>query len=107
MPRGQTAEVGTENVNSLGYTQVKTEDRGWVGKHVIILEKKLGRRLLSGERAVFSDGNKTNLHPDNIVLSGTKTQRSIRARIAKLQAEIEDRQALIKDLESELEAQTS
>jgi hypothetical protein len=103
MPRGRTSEVGSETRNALGYTQVKTEDRGWVGKHILMLEEKLGRRLRPGERAIFFDGNKENLDSDNIVLAEPRTARSIKARIAKLQAEIEDRQAVIKDLEEELE----
>lgn len=104
MPRGRAAEVGTETVNANGYTQVKTEDRGWVGKHTLILEEKLGRKLRPGERAYFRDGDKSNLHPDNIVHSETRSKKSIKARIAKLQAEIEDRQALISDLTRELES---
>lgn len=102
MPRGRAAEVGTETTNVNGYVQVKTEDRGWIGKHTLVLEEKLGRRLRPGERAFFQDGDKSNLHPDNIVLSETRSFKSIKARIAKLQAEIEDRQALINDLELEL-----
>jgi len=102
MPRGKPAQVGDETVNALGYTQVKTEDRNWVGKHILILEEKLGRRLKANERAVFVDGNKQNLKPDNIELVVTG-QGSIYARIAKLEAEIEDRQALIKDLRAQLE----
>lgn len=107
MPRGRTSKVGDENVNALGYRQIKTADRGWIGKHIVILEKQLGRKLRAGERAIFVDGDKTNLHPDNIVLAGTKTQRSIQARIAKLRAEIEDRQAIITELELELEQTSS
>ena len=101
MPRGRTSPVGTETVNANGYTQVKT-DTGWTGKHTLVLEEKLGRKLRSGERAIFVDGDKSNLSPDNIELATTST-KSVQSRIAKLQAEIEDRQALIKDLEEELE----
>lgn len=100
MPRGRTSPVGTETVNANGYTQVKTET-GWTGKHTLVLEEKLGRKLRPGERAIFKDGNKENLEPDNIELSASAT-KSIQSRIAKLRAEIEDRQALIKDLEEEL-----
>lgn len=102
MPRGRAAEVGTETVNALGYTQVKTEDRGWIGKHILILEEKLGRRLRPGERAIFNDCDKSNLNPDNILLAESKQYRSIQAKIARLESEIEDRQALKKDLELEL-----
>jgi hypothetical protein len=101
MPRGVRSPIGTETVNANGYCQVKTE-RGWVGKHTLILEKKLGRQLLPGERAVFKDGNKQNLDPANIELAEAMSTRSVKARIVKLQQEVEDRLALIKELEKEL-----
>lgn len=105
MPKGITSPVGTVTVNANGYSQTKTET-GWKGTHTLILEEKLGRRLRPGESARFKDNNRTNLDPENIYLSTSSAYRSIKAKIAKLQAEIEDRQALIKDLELELE-QTS
>jgi len=101
MPRGKPSPIGTETINANGYTQVKTEN-GWVGKHVLILEKKLGRKLLPGERAVFEDGSHRNLHPDNIVLAESHKKKSIQARIAKYRKEIEDRQEWIIELEKEL-----
>lgn len=104
MPRGRPAAVGTETVNANGYCQVKTVDRGWVGKHTLVLEAKLGRVLLANERAVFKDGNKSNLDPSNIELSVTGNG-SIQARIVKLRAEIADREALIQDLEQQLGTQ--
>jgi hypothetical protein len=101
MPRGQRAEVGTETTNANGYTQVKTEE-GWIGKHTLILEEKLGRKLVPGERAIFKDGNRANLDVDNVVLSEAQNTKSIESRIAKLRAEIDDRVALINDLTDEL-----
>ena len=80
---------------------------GWVGKHTLILQEKLGRKLVPGERAIFKDGNKANLDPSNIVLSEAMGTRSLQARIAKLEAEIADRQALVSDLKKELESRTS
>lgn len=106
MPRGVRAEVGTETTNANGYLQVKTE-KGWVGKHTLILEEKLGRKLLPGEKARFADNDRTNLSPENIVLVEIQDRASIAAKIAKLQAEIQDRQALVKELEEELERRTS
>jgi hypothetical protein len=100
MPRGRPSKVGDVTVNANGYSQTKTET-GWVGTHQLVLEEKLGRKLLPGERAIFIDGDRTNLHPDNIDLNKSSVSQSIKAKIAKLQSEIEDRQALIKDLEKE------
>jgi GTP-dependent phosphoenolpyruvate carboxykinase len=102
MPRGRVAPPGTETWNALGYCQVKTTDRGWVGKHILILEETLGRQLVFGERAIFKDGDKRNLDPNNIELAASDKKKSLQARIAKLKSEIEDRQALLKDLEDEL-----
>lgn len=102
MGRGKRANVGDETVNANGYTQVKTEDRGWIGKHTLLLEEKLGRKLLPDERAIFKDSNRRNLSPSNIVLSGGEN-KSVRARIAKLRAEVEDRLALIAELEKQID----
>lgn len=103
MPRGEKSPVGTVIVNVNGYSQTKTEE-GWKGTHIIILEEKLGRKLRSGERAKFVDGDKSNLSPDNIVLADPANARSITAKIAKLQAEVDDRVARIKDLKAQLAA---
>lgn len=102
MPRGKPSPVGTVTVNVNGYSQTKTEDRGWVGTHTLVLEARLGRLLRGDERAIFKDGNKRNLTPENIELSKNSSMKSIKARIAKLQAEVDDRLAMIKDLESSL-----
>lgn len=101
MPRGKESPIGTEMVNQLGYTQVKTE-RGWVGKHTLVLEKKLGRQLVSGERATFKDKDKTNFKPDNIQLATSGNAKTIEARIARYEAEIKDREEWIADLKSQL-----
>jgi len=101
MPRGRSSPVGAVTVNANGYSQTKTEN-GWIGTHQLILEEKIGRKLLPGERAIFIDGDRKNLDPSNIDLNKGSVTQSIKARIAKLQAEIEDRQATIKELESEL-----
>jgi hypothetical protein len=106
MPRGVLSKVGDETVNANGYTQVKTEE-GWRGKHTVILETKLGRKLKPGESARFADGDKSNLNPDNIILVEHRNARSINARIAKLEAEIADRQAVLVELRAQLEQTTS
>ena len=106
MPRGRASAPGTETVNANGYTQVKTDDRGWVGKHTLVLEEKLGRKLNPGERAVFSDNDRTNFDPENIELSASSLT-TLKARIAKLEAEIEDRQSYLEVLRTQLKVQTS
>ena len=106
MPRGVSSPVGTETTNANGYTQVKTVD-GWIGKHTLILEERLGRKLKPGESARFKDGDRSNLSDENIVLAEHTSTKSIKAKIAKFQAEIEDRLAAIEVLKQELEKQTA
>lgn len=96
--------MGDVTINANGYSQTKTEDRGWIGTHTLILEEKLGRKLLSGEKARFIDGDRTNLSQENVELVELSSYKSIEAKIAKLQAEVDDRLAMIKDLKSELSA---
>ncbi len=106
MPRGQQSPVGTVTVNANGYSQTKTE-AGWVGTHTLVLEKKLGRKLAPGERAVFKDGDRGNLDPSNIELKQSTNAKSLRAKIAKWTAEIEDRQEWIALAKAQLESPTA
>jgi len=103
MPRGKISPPGSITINANGYSQTKIENGKWIGTHVLILEEKLGRKLRAGERALFKDGDKTNLDPDNIILGESYSKSSVLARIARLRAEVDDRLAVIKDLESQLE----
>jgi GTP-dependent phosphoenolpyruvate carboxykinase len=102
MPRGVASPPGTITVNANGYSQTKTEDRGWVATHTLILERKLGRRLISGERAVFVDGDRANLKPSNIELAQSSNAKTLQSRINRWKAEINDRQEWIKLAEEEL-----
>lgn len=91
MPRGQASPVGTIMENKNGYKQIKTENDGWIGLHVHIMQEHLGRKLGWGERVRFKDGNKSNCDLSNleIALTQTGTQEKkiagLRARIADLQ----------------------
>jgi len=44
--------------------------------HTHILEERLGRRLKKGEKAVFLDGDRNNLKPENIALRKTFEHRT-------------------------------
>lgn len=44
----------------------KADKQGYVFKHVLVAEKKLGRHLLPEERVCFINGDKTNLKQSNI-----------------------------------------
>ena len=85
MPRGTASKVGDTNVSDNGYhyTRVLT---GWKLTHHIIAEKALGRPINADETVRFADGDRTNLAPDNIVVTQRKT--SLRGRIAALNAKI-------------------
>jgi hypothetical protein len=86
----QRREVGEEFVNANGYTQVKTADRGWVAKHILLAEQRLGRPVDPKKEMVkFDDGDRRNLHPDNIkVVPRGKT--TLRKRLALLEAKRDD-----------------
>lgn len=91
MPRGTKAKVGSKMTSANGYHYVRTET-GWRLAHHLIAERALGRPLASNERAVFRDGNRNNLAPDNIAVL-EKGNRSIRARIAVINARIAELEA--------------
>jgi hypothetical protein len=89
-------EVGDETTNANGYVYVKTADRGWVAKHQLVAEQKLGRRLQKGERVRFLDGNRSNLDPENIDITRARTKED---RIAELKAKRDLIDQQIRDLE--------
>lgn len=52
------------------------DNRPFVREHVIIAEKKLGRRLNRSEVVHHIDGNKENNNPDNLMVFATKADHS-------------------------------
>jgi hypothetical protein len=50
-----------------GYPQ-KTVDGKQVAVHRVVMEKKLGRKLLPGETVHHKDGNRANFHESNLEL---------------------------------------
>lgn len=101
MPRGKASIVGDTYTSANGYHYTKTE-RGFRLTHHLVLEKVLGRPIdTAREQVYFVDGDKTNLHPDNIAIreknaKPRKRIAEIDARIAELQAE---KARLLKELE--------
>jgi hypothetical protein len=91
--KGVSAEIGDTRVAQNGYHYTRTK-LGWELTHRIIAADKLGRALTEDERAVFNDGNRRNLSPDNIQVvvkkRGTKAARrtALVARIEQLQIEL-------------------
>jgi hypothetical protein len=99
--RGSRSEIGTEKIAQNGYHYTKT-DSGWRLTHHIVAEQTLGRPLAPDERAVFSDGDRTNLDPENIEVRRKATaslrrkEANLVARIQELQAQLEETRRQIK-----------
>lgn len=90
MPRGKASPVGTERTAQNGYIYVRVAERGWVLKHWLIAEGVLGRLIDSNVESVkFLDGNKNNFDVHNLQVT-PKVNKSLRARIAALEAKISD-----------------
>lgn len=89
--RGSRSEVGDTRVSKNGYHYTKTEEK-WELTHHLIAQEKLGRPLSADERAVFVDGDRTNLDPGNIDVR-RKATASLRKKEANLVARIEEMQA--------------
>lgn len=96
MTRGSAAQEGATMVSKNGYHYTKQGSR-WRLTHHIVAEKKLGRDLREDERVSFLNGNKEDLHPDNLLVT-VKGKASIRQRIARLEARISELQAELDQL---------
>lgn len=46
----------------------RTDGKGYVREHILVMEEKIGRHLRTGEVIHHVDENKLNNHPDNLVL---------------------------------------
>lgn len=101
MTRGNPATEGATRISQNGYHYTKTK-KGWRLTHHIIAEEKLGRPLTVAERVKFIDGNRRNLKPSNIqvIRKGTSSQR---ARLAVIEARIEELEAERDQLQLQLE----
>jgi hypothetical protein len=76
--------LGHERLTKKGYVVVKTES-GFVRKHVLVMERHIGRKLLPGEIVHHKDENKLNndisnleimLHGEHTVMHHTGARRS-------------------------------
>jgi hypothetical protein len=92
MPRGQKAEIGDKTVNKLGYEYTKTKD-GWVGTHILVMERHLGRKLDPGEFVAFLNGHKPPITLEMLILRKRGDKKSPQHRLAEIDARIEELQA--------------
>jgi cell shape-determining protein MreC len=94
MPRGQRAQVGDETTNKNGYTYVRTADRGWVAKHQMVMEARIGRQLLPGEYVSILSEDKSDYSESNLELRRRGDKKSnIKHRLAEIETRIEELQA--------------
>jgi hypothetical protein len=100
MPRGKRAQVGDVCINKNGYEYRKTED-GWVGTHTLVMEEKLGRKLLPGEFVAFLNGHTPPITLTMIELRKHGDRKSKAARIAAIEARMEELQAELLTLQEE------
>lgn len=60
--------VGSERINTYGYTDIKIKDPGtWKPKHIILWEEENGP-IPEGHVVIFADRDKTNFSLDNLIL---------------------------------------
>lgn len=63
-----------------GYKRVRrpahprSDKKGYIREHIIVMEKTIGRYLLPGEVVHHVDGNKENNNPENLMLFSSHTE---------------------------------
>lgn len=97
MVRGRKSKVGDTRVSKNGYHYTRTKN-GWELTHRLVAAKQLGRDLTPEERIRFTDGDRTNLDPDNIEVYEVRKQ-SIEKRKARIQSRIDELQAELNELD--------
>ena len=83
MTRGRKATIGDTRTAPNGYHYTKTEE-GWESTHRLVLEEKLGRKILDNERVRFLDGDRTNLNSVNLEVYEIK-KATANTKIARLE----------------------
>jgi hypothetical protein len=103
MPRGIRAEIGDKNVNPNGYEYTKTAT-GWIGTHVLIMEKFLGRKLEPGEYVTFKNGHEPPITIGMLELRKRGDKRTPEHRLAEIDARIEELQLERESILEEMDA---
>ena len=68
---GGERPIGTRYIDRKhGYVRIKVADRGgrWAIEHVVVMEKRIGRKLTRGEIVHHIDGNRANNADENLFL---------------------------------------
>jgi hypothetical protein len=97
--RGKAAQVGDERISPNGYHYTR-EPQGWELTGRLVAGKARGKPLAKNERVRYTDGNRLNNDPSNLVVYQVKEQ-SASNQLERLYSKRDEIQAQIDDLERE------
>jgi hypothetical protein len=107
MTKGNPAPPGTRRFSKNGYLYEKLENGKWELVHRLLMEKKLNRRLQEDEYVIFLEGCSKE-DPDPDLLEVRKRGRtSLKRRIAQVEGSIQEKSALLEQLQDRLKLQES
>ncbi len=83
---------GVEFVDRWGYKMIRSPERSsrnpYTAEHIVVAEKKLGRKIVMGEHVHHLNGNKADNSPENLLVCTASQHRTLHRQLEELAIEL-------------------